>query len=106
MTSVSSTVIPATDHNPAGHTFTRLPDEHTFTTYNGLAVVAYQRAAHALRRAGGTDGPMTAYLLDDAHAALGEVLAVNRTLAAELDRDQFFCNIRPYFKPHLVSGIE
>jgi hypothetical protein len=69
-------------------------------------VLAYQRAAHALRRAGGTVGRLTAYLLDDAHAALGEVLGFNRALAAELDRDRFFYNIRPYFKPHLVSGIE
>jgi hypothetical protein len=93
-------------HNPAGHTFTRLPDEHTFTTYNALAVLAYQRAAHALRRAGGTAGHLTDYLLDDAHAAIEEVLGVNRALAAELDRDRFFYNIRPYFKPHLVSGTE
>lgn len=93
-------------HNPAGHTFTRLPDEHTFTTYNALAVLAYQRAAHALRRAGGTTGRLSAYLLDDAHAALDEVLAANRALAAELDRDRFFHTIRPYFTPHPVNGVE
>lgn len=95
-------------HNPAGHTFTRLPDEHTFTAYNGLGVLAYQRAAHALRRAAGTaiDGPLAAHLLGDARAALDEVLHVNQTLAARLDRDRFFYNVRPYFKPHLVCGTE
>lgn len=95
-------------HNPAGHTFTNLTDEHTFHTYNALGVLAYQRAAHALRRASGTpiDGPLTAYLLEDTHAALNEVLDHNRTLAAALDRDRFFYSIRPYFKPHLVSGAE
>jgi hypothetical protein len=95
-------------HNPAGHTFTRLPDEHTFTTDNGLGVLAYQRAAHALRRAAGTsiDGPLAAHLLDEAHAALTDVLHVNQALAARLDRDRFFYNVRPYFKPHLVCGTE
>lgn len=95
-------------HNPAGHTFTRLPDEHTFTTYNGLGVLAYQRAASALRHAGSThiDGPLAAYLLDEAHAALEDVLRLNRELAAELDRDRFFYNVRPYFKPHPVCGPE
>jgi hypothetical protein len=95
-------------HNPAGHTFTSLRDEHTFHTYNGLGVLAYQRAAAALRRTGGTDvnGPLAAYLLDEAHAALDDVLRFNRTLAAELDRDRFFYSVRPYFKPHVVCGAE
>lgn len=93
-------------HNPAGHTFTRLPDEQTFTRYNGLGVLAYQRAAHALRRAAGTPlgGPLAAHLLDDARDALDDVLRFNRILAAELDRGRFFHSIRPYFQPHVVSG--
>jgi hypothetical protein len=95
-------------HNSAGHTFTRLPDEHTFTTYNGLGVLAYQRAASALRRTAGIpiDGPLAAHLLDDARAALDDVLRFSRTLAAELDRDRFFYNVRPYFKTHVVCGTE
>lgn len=95
-------------HNPAGHTFTRLPDEETFTRYNALGVLSYQRAASALRRAAGTspDGPLTAHLLDDARAALDDVLRFNTVLAAELDRDRFFYNVRPYFKPHVVCGTE
>lgn len=93
-------------HNPAGHTFTRLPDEHTFTTYNALGVLSYQRAANALRSAAGTsiDGPLAAHLLDQANTALEDVLAFNRTLAAGLDADRFFYNVRPYFKSHVVCG--
>jgi hypothetical protein len=93
-------------HNPAGHTFTRLRDEHIFTTYNALGVLAYKRAANALRAAAGTpvDGPLAAQLLDDARAALDDVLGFNRTLAQELDVDRFFHNVRPYFKSHLVCG--
>jgi hypothetical protein len=95
-------------HNPAGHTFTHLPDEHTFHTYNALAVVAYERAAAALRAIGGTGvtGALPAYLFDEAHAALTDVLRFNRTLAAELDRDRFFYNVRPYMKTHPVCGTE
>lgn len=95
-------------HNSAGHAFTRLPDEDVFTRYNALGVLAYQRAASALRRAGGVpvDGPLAAQLLDDARSALDDVLGFSRTLAAELDRDRFFLNVRPYFKPHVVCGHE
>jgi hypothetical protein len=95
-------------HNSAGHTFTRLPDEHMFTAYNGLGVLAYQRAADALRRVAGVpiDGPLAAHLLDDAHAGLDDVLQHSRTLARELDGDRFFYNVRPYFKPHVVCGTE
>jgi hypothetical protein len=95
-------------HNPAGHAFTHLPDEHTFTTYNALGVLAYQRAAAALRGIAGTDidGPLAAHLLDEARDALDDVLRFNRALAAELDRDRFFYSVRPYFKPHVVCGAE
>ncbi|HYQ63595.1 monodechloroaminopyrrolnitrin synthase PrnB family protein [Actinophytocola sp.] len=93
-------------HNSAGHTFTHLPDEHMFTAYNGLGVLACQRAADALRRVAGVpiDGPLAAHLLDDARAALDDVLQHSRTLARELDGDRFFYNVRPYFKPHVVCG--
>jgi Domain of unknown function (DUF1864) len=95
-------------HNPAGHTFTHLPDEHTFHTYNALAVLAYERAAAALRAIGGTGvtGALPAYLFEEAHAALTDVLRFNRTLAAELNPDRFFYNVRPYMKPHPVCGAE
>ena len=95
-------------HNPAGHTFTHLPDEHTFHTYNALAVLAYERAAAALRAIGGTGvtGSLPAYLFDEAHTALDDVLRFNRTLAAELEPDRFFSNVRPYFKPYPVCGTQ
>ena len=89
-------------------TFTTLADERVFVTYNGLGVLAYQRAANALRRipAIGVSSPLAEYLLDDAAAALDEVLRANRTLAETLDVDRFFFNIRPYFKPYRVGGVE
>ncbi|MBC6471189.1 monodechloroaminopyrrolnitrin synthase PrnB family protein [Actinomadura alba] len=88
--------------------FTSIEDEYVFTTNNGLAVLAYQRAADALRRipAMGVSNPMATYLFEDAHAALKDVLRFNRTLAETLDVDRFFFNIRPYFRPYRVGRIE
>ncbi len=99
-------------HNPTVdgvfRTFTRLPDEHTFITYNALGVLAYERAAAALRAipAIGVSGRLAGYLLDEAAAALGDVLRFNQRLAAELDVTRFFRNVRPYFTPHEVCGVE
>ncbi|MGO1050885.1 monodechloroaminopyrrolnitrin synthase PrnB family protein [Crossiella sp. CA198] len=89
-------------------TFTTLPDERIFIEYNGLAVLAYQRAATALRRIPtlGVGNPLAGYLLEDARAALLDVLRFNQSLAKELDVDRFFLNIRPYFKSYRVNGIE
>ena len=89
-------------------TFTALDDERVFVTNNGLGVLAYQRAANALRRvpAMGVSSPLAAYLLNDARAALDDVLRSNRTLSETLDVDRFFLNIRPYFKPYRVGGVE
>lgn len=88
--------------------FTSLPDERTFVTYNALGVLAYRRAAHALRQIPpmGVSTPMTGYLLEDARTALEDVLRFNRRLAAELDVDRFFYNVRPYFKPYRVGTKE
>lgn len=93
-------------HNPMARTFTRLPDEHTFIHYNGLGVLAYQRAAAALRRVPSVTRSLADTLLDDALAALDAVLAANRALAEALDPDRFFLNVRPYFKPHPVCRTE
>lgn len=99
-------------HNPARggrfRTFTSLPDEHVFVTYNALGVLAYQRAAAALRRvpAMGVSSPFTTYLLTDALAALDDVLAGHRALAAKLDPDRFFRSVRPYFKSYRVGDTE
>ncbi|GIF69456.1 tryptophan 2,3-dioxygenase KynA [Asanoa ishikariensis] len=89
-------------------TFTALDDERVFVTHNGLGVLSYQRAAHALRRipAMGVSSPLAAYLLEDARAALDDVLLSNRTLSETLNVDRFFLNIRPYFKPYQVGGVE
>jgi hypothetical protein len=88
--------------------FTALRDERIFVTYNALGVLAYRRAAHALRQipAMGVATPMTGYLLEDARTALDDVLRFNQRLAAELDVDRFFLNVRPYFKPYRVGTKE
>jgi len=93
-------------HNPMARTFTRLPDEATFIHYNGLGVLAYQRAAAALRRVPSVTTSLADTLFDEALAALEAVLAANRGLAEALDPDRFFLNVRPYFKPHPVCGTE
>ncbi|RZQ61045.1 monodechloroaminopyrrolnitrin synthase PrnB family protein [Amycolatopsis suaedae] len=89
-------------------TFTSLPDELLFVVRNGLAVLAYQRAADALRRIPpmGVSSPLATYLLETARAALDDVLEFNRGLAEALDVDRFFLNVRPYFKPYLVGTTE
>ncbi|WP_232660970.1 monodechloroaminopyrrolnitrin synthase PrnB family protein [Pseudonocardia sp. TRM90224] len=88
-------------------TFTHLTDERIFIVQNGLGVLAYQRAAHALRAipAMGVSHPMTAYLLDGARSALEDVLRFNRELADTLDAERFFLNVRPYFAGHDVGGV-
>lgn len=99
-------------HNPAVRdtfrTFTSLEDEYLFVTYNSLAVLAYQRAAAALRRVPvlGVSSPIATYLFEDARTALDDVLSFNRTLADKLDVERFFLNIRPYFKSYRVGGTE
>lgn len=88
--------------------FTSLKDEYVFIDNNALAVLAYQRAANALRRvcAMGVSSPLASYLFEDARTALGDVLGFNQTLGRTLDVERFFFNIRPYFKPYRVGSIE
>ncbi|MGH8999749.1 MAG: monodechloroaminopyrrolnitrin synthase PrnB family protein [Acidimicrobiia bacterium] len=88
--------------------FTNLEDEVVFVTNNALSVLAYQRAAHALRSVlpMGPSSPVAAYLFEGARAALDDVLHFNRTLGGALHADRFFFNIRPYYKPHLVGEVE
>jgi hypothetical protein len=89
-------------------TFTSLPDEEIFIRLNVLGVLAYYRAARALRRVAsvGVTGPVAAYLFDDAEAALRDVLAFNQDLARQLDVARFFFNVRPYFKTYRVGGVD
>ena len=86
-------------------TFTSLPDEEIFIRLNALGVIAYQRAAHAVRGLAdvGVSGDVAGYLFDDAEVALLDVLKFNQDLSRQLDVDRFFLNIRPYFKTYRVG---
>ena len=90
------------------HTFTSLPDEEIFIRFNALAVLAYRRAAHALRDIAGmgVSNRVATYLFDDATAALGDVLRFNQELGRQLNVERFFFNIRPYFKTYRVNDRE
>jgi hypothetical protein len=90
------------------HTFTSLRDEEIFIRFNALAVLAYRRAANALRDIAdmGVSNPVAAYLFDDANAALADVLRFNQELASQLNVERFFFNIRPYFKTYKVNDRE
>jgi hypothetical protein len=96
-------------YNTARHdrfrTFTSLADEAAFVELNAVGVLAYVRAAEALRRvpAVGVSNPIAGYLLDTARQALEEVLASNQRLARGVSIERFFRNIRPYFKPYRVA---
>jgi hypothetical protein len=89
-------------------TFTSLADEERFITNNALAVLAYQRAANALRRVRflGVSNTIATYLFEEALSGLEDVLRFNRALSETLDIDRFFYNVRPYFKSHRVGGME
>lgn len=90
------------------HSFTTLDSERVFLTYNGMAVMAYRRAAHALCSvpALGLSNPLAEYHLAEAVAALADVLRYSQRLAAELDPDRFYYNVRPYFKSYRVGSQE
>jgi hypothetical protein len=89
-------------------TFTSLPDEELFIRLNALGVLAYQRAAHALRNLAdvGVSSAVAAYLFEDAEVALIDVLKFNQDLSRQLNVDRFFLNIRPYFKTYRVGDRE
>jgi hypothetical protein len=86
-------------------TFTSLPDEAVFITYNTRAALHYIRAADALRRTLplGVSHPVTGDLLEVATEALNAVITSNAGLFEELDTDRFFYCVRPYYKPHRVG---
>ena len=89
-------------------TFTSLPDEEIFIRFNALGVLAYRRAAAALRDIAGlgVSSPGAAYALDDATTALRDVLAFNQELAKQLNVERFFLNVRPYFKTYRVGDTD
>lgn len=89
-------------------TFTSLVDEFLFLDYNTLGILAYKRAADALRRVCplGISHTVAEALFADAERALDDVAASNATLFSELDRDRFFYCVRPYYKPYRVGRHE
>jgi len=89
-------------------TFTSLPDEDIFIRFNALGVLAYYRAAEALRGIAniGVSSVVAAYLFDEAEAALADVLRFNQDLAKQLNVERFFFNIRPYFKTYRVGDVD
>lgn len=86
-------------------TFTSLPDDEVFVRYNILGVLAYERAAHALRCVAdvGVTNVAAGYLLDAAETALLDVLNFNQELSRQLNVERFFLNIRPYYKTYRVG---
>lgn len=86
-------------------TFTDLDDEKTFLNYNTGSVFAFIRASEALRQILplGISHPLTWDLLQAAKSSLEEVYASNQLLFVELDIDQFFYSVRPYYRPHRVG---
>ncbi|XVV02418.1 monodechloroaminopyrrolnitrin synthase PrnB family protein [Actinosynnema sp. CA-248983] len=87
-------------------TFTSLADEQDFVRLNGLAVVGYERAAHALRLVAtmGVLSPVVEHLLGEARDALDDVLVFNRAVAESVDPQRFYLGIRPYFRSHRVGS--
>jgi hypothetical protein len=98
-----------TTHNRADagvyKSFTSLRDEFIFTDYNARGILAYKRAADALRRILplGCSHPVSADLLVAARGALNDVTVYNDRLDKALDVERFFYCVRPYFKPHHVG---
>ena len=86
-------------------TFTSLPDDEVFVRYNILGVLAYERAAHALRCVAdvGVTNSAAGYLFDAAEAALIDVLRFNQELSRQLNVERFFLNVRPYYKTYRVG---
>lgn len=89
-------------------TFTALPDEDVFIRFNSLGVVAYYKAAEALRAIAniGVSSDVASYLFDQAEASLRDVLWFNQQLARQLNVDRFFFNVRPYFKTYPVGDTD
>lgn len=85
--------------------FTDLADERLFVDYNTKGILAFKRAADALLRVHnlGVSHPVSKDLFIDAQNALKDVLESNLYLFQNLDIDQFFYAVRPYYKPYRVG---
>ncbi|MFK8052191.1 MAG: monodechloroaminopyrrolnitrin synthase PrnB family protein [Woeseiaceae bacterium] len=98
-----------TTHNGANNgvykKFTDLDAEALFIEYNTRGIFGYKRAADALERILplGVSHPIAYDLLHDAERALQAVQRANDSLYANLDVDQFFYSVRPYYKPFRVG---
>lgn len=88
--------------------FTSLPDEFVFIDYNTMGILAYKRAADALMRIPplGVSNKSALMLLNNARDALVDVATTNDILFDRLDKDRFFYNVRPYYKPYRVGRQE
>lgn len=88
--------------------FTALADEFTFIDYNTMGILSYKRAAYALMRIPplGISNRSTLMLLHNARDALRDVAATNKILYDRLDKERFFYNVRPYYKPYRVGRQE
>jgi len=88
--------------------FTSLVDEFVFIDYNTMGILAYKRAADALMRIPplGISNRSTLMLLENARDALNDVAKTNKILFDRLDKDRFFYNVRPYYKPYRVGRQE
>ncbi|GIU19156.1 monodechloroaminopyrrolnitrin synthase PrnB family protein [Shewanella sp. MBTL60-007] len=86
--------------------FTDLDAEKLFVDYNTKGILAYKRAADALLKIQplGIDHPIAYDLLQVAKQALRDVIDSNRVLFQELDADDFFYCVRPYYKPYRVGS--
>lgn len=94
--------------NGVQKSFTSLPDEFVFIDYNTMGILAYKRAADALMRIPplGISNRSTLMLLENARDALNDVARTNKILFDRLDKDRFFYNVRPYYKPYRVGRQE
>ncbi len=94
--------------NGVYRTFSHAPAEKLFLDHNTRGLFAYMRAADALGRIHpmGVSHPATLDLLVNARDALTDAYDMNVVLAQQLDPDEFFFRVRPYYKPHRVGSRE
>lgn len=86
--------------------FTDLNCEKIFVDYNTKGILAYKRAAEALLKILplGISHPITADLLSVTKLALQAVTTSNKKLLEQLNADDFFYQVRPYYKPYYVGS--
>ena len=85
--------------------FTNLRDEYLFLEYNTRAILLFKNVAESLSRLLplGISHPLARDLLMSAERELKAVLRCNEELFEQLNVEQFFYSVRPYYKPHHVG---